>query len=120
MCCWHVCDNSIVNKNCSLLLFYLCVVYMWTRVVVQWNIYVQCGRYICVGAYVSNVKCIPVLLIILLIALSSYKELYTDIVASYLHTSQFAHVAFYKHVCCWHIHDNNMWSRYIGCILAYL
>ena len=34
-----------------------CAFYMWTAVEVQWYIYVQCGRHICSGTYVSNVKC---------------------------------------------------------------
>ena len=40
----------------------------------QWDIHMQCGRHICSGPYVINVKLyIPVLVVTLLIALSSYE-----------------------------------------------
>ena len=29
---------------------------MWTTVRMQWEKYMQCGRHICSGAYVNNVK----------------------------------------------------------------
>ena len=30
---------------------------MLSVVLVQWNVYVQCGRHICSGAYIVNVEC---------------------------------------------------------------
>ena len=31
-------------------------IYMYTTVEVQWDTYVQCGRHICSGAYLSNME----------------------------------------------------------------
>ena len=51
----------------------MCGVYMWTTVEGQSDIYVQCGRHICSGEYVSNVKCTYTsALVTLLITVSSY------------------------------------------------
>ena len=30
---------------------------MYTTVAVEWNMYEQCGRHICSGAYTNNMKC---------------------------------------------------------------
>ena len=47
----------------------------------SWDIYVQCGRYMYSGVYASNVNvCIPMILVTLLIALSSYEVYNTDTV----------------------------------------
>ena len=41
---------------------------------VQWNIYMWCGRHICLGVYAKNVNAyMPVFLVILLFALSSFE-----------------------------------------------
>ena len=78
---WH----SIVNKCCSWS-FPDCVcsnigIYMYITVVVQWNMYVQCHRNICLEAYANNVNiCISGLLVTLLIFVSSYKAyIYIDL-----------------------------------------
>ena len=46
--CWHIFCSSRVNKCCSLLIFHgyvqQCKVYMWTTVIVQWDIFLKCGR----------------------------------------------------------------------------
>ena len=43
---------------------------MKTTLLVQWDIYMQCGRHICSGAYANNVKCMHTSAVIkLLIAL---------------------------------------------------
>ena len=48
-------------------------VYMCNTVVVQWNIHMQCVRYIYSGAYTSNVTCMHTsVLVIWLIAVGSY------------------------------------------------
>ena len=44
---------------------------MWSTVDMQWDRHVQIDRDICLGAYVNNLKCIPVLPVTLLIAMSS-------------------------------------------------
>ena len=38
-------------------MFSLYAVYMLTTIVVQWDIYVQYGRNICLGVSANNVKC---------------------------------------------------------------
>ena len=47
---------------------------VWFIVEVEWNIYVQCGRYICSGACTNDGKCMYIVfLITLLILMISYE-----------------------------------------------
>ena len=70
--------NSVVNKCCSLLIFDGCVQCCggqdvdYSRSAV--DIYVQCYRHICSGAYANNMNiCISLFLVTLVIALGSYE-----------------------------------------------
>ena len=49
---------------------------MYTAVEVQRDIYVQCGRHICSGAEASNVTCITVILVTLLIVVILMRYIY--------------------------------------------
>ena len=68
---------------------HVCVVFgvcMYTTVVVQLDIYVQCYRYICSGAYASNVKCMHVCVSSHIISCTRFIwDIYTDMVVSYVH-----------------------------------
>ena len=46
---------------------------MWTTVVVQWDMFMQCGMHMCLGAYVNNVKMYTSVLVKLLIAVNAYE-----------------------------------------------
>ena len=57
ICCLYMYGSSMVIKSCSLLFFFnLYVETVCTTVVVEWDIYMQCGIYICSGAYTYNGK----------------------------------------------------------------
>ena len=63
---------------------------MLTTIDVQWDKYMQCGRHICSGVHANKWNiCIPVLLVTMLTAVSSY-EAYIDIVVSCKHRWEMA------------------------------
>ena len=57
ICCWYMYANSMVNKFLFYLLCAVMWVYMYTTLLVEWDIQLQFGRNISSGAYASNVKC---------------------------------------------------------------
>ena len=60
ICCYDMYYSGMVNEYWILLFMnYFCtnLVFIYTTIAVQWNIYEQCSRHICSGSYASNVKC---------------------------------------------------------------
>ena len=56
--CWQVYGNSMVKRSCNLLFLNLYLKSVCRLlIVVQWDIYVPCGRHYCSGVYANNVKC---------------------------------------------------------------
>ena len=75
----------------------------------QWDIYVQCGRNICPGAYANNVKCMYatdsghiIYCIEFIWGIHTYKVVW------YLHMNYIAYVAHEGHICCWHMYGNDI------------
>ena len=61
----------------------------------QCDIYVQCGRHICSGAYTNDVKCMYTSAAGYTVHCSEFIEgIYTDIGDSYLYMYKFAYVAY--------------------------
>ena len=62
ICYQHICDNRMVNENCT---FLFCFTYMCSNVGSIGSLQYQCsgthvkhGMHICSGAYANTVKCI--------------------------------------------------------------
>ena len=73
---------------------------MYSTLEVQWDIYVSCGRNICLGAYANNAKlCIPVVMVTLLIAVSSYEVCILTWWSDICTQSNGIYVAFEGHIC---------------------
>ena len=69
----------------------------------------QCGKHICLWAYVSNVKCMYTSASGHIVdCIEFIWGIYTDIVVSFVHWMYLAYLAFDRHICYWHMYGNNM------------
>ena len=87
----------------------------------QWDILLQCGRYIKGHMQIMCNICMPVLLVTLLIALSSY-EVYIWIQVFLISACEVLgicgiYLAFEGHICYWYIYGNSvvieMWGLHV-------
>ena len=76
-------------ETCYRLLFVcVCVFLLLCTVVVQWDVYVECHRHICLGACVNDEKHMYICVSGHIIdCIGFIWSIYFDIVASYVHTN---------------------------------
>ena len=95
---------------------------MWTKVEGQRNIYLDCGRFICLGLHGRNVKCMytssPGHIID---CIKFIWGMYTDIVFSCAHELTGIYgisMAFEGHICCWLICSYSIISKSCKCLFT--
>ena len=78
----------------------------------SWDIYLWCGRHICLGAYTNAVNYMYISVPCMITDCSGFIwGIYTGIVVSYLHMTllaQVAYVVFEGHISFWEMHGNNV------------
>ena len=119
ICCWCIFCSSMVNKCCIFVDF-------WSMCIVMWGLYVDYSRsavgHICAmwWTYLFRGLCQQCEMYVYQCSWSHYCiefiwDIYTNIVAWYLHMKYLAFVAFEGYIC-WHMYGNSMSIK--SCILS--
>ena len=103
ICCWHIYDNSMVKRSCSLLLFftYMCSLYADYGSSAVGHTYVVTGIHVYSHIPIMWNILIAVLMVILLITLSPCEVLYW----------QLCHMCTWTSLCLWCI--CGIWKAYL-------